>query len=69
MMVSSTVFAIGCLVSISGSIAFTKNVIIAHRQRGTRLFNAATDVEKYLAEKYPSCSSLLSKNGDAMKKM
>jgi len=69
MMVSSTVFAIGCLVSISGSTAFTKNVIITHRQRGTNLFNAATDVEDYIAQNYPSCSSLLSKNGDAMKKI
>lgn len=69
-MVSSTVFAIGCLVSISGSTAFTKNVIVEPgQQRGTRLCNAASDVEKYLAEKYPSCSSLLSKNGDAMKKI
>lgn len=37
--------------------------------RSSSISNSASDVEEYLAKNYPSCSALLAKNGDAMKKI
>ncbi len=37
--------------------------------RSSSISSSAGDVEDYLAKNYPSCSALLAKNGDAMKKV
>jgi len=64
---------IGCLVGIASfSSAFHSSCFLHTRisaASNSHLFDSASDVEAYLAANYPSCSYLLSKNGDAMKKI
>ena len=45
--------------------ATTRRAIV----RSSSISSSASDVEDYRAKNYPSCSALLAKNGDAMKKI
>eukprot|EP00580_Thalassiosira_gravida_P002105 CAMPEP_0201611722 /NCGR_PEP_ID=MMETSP0492-20130828/20898_1 /ASSEMBLY_ACC=CAM_ASM_000837 /TAXON_ID=420259 /ORGANISM="Thalassiosira gravida, Strain GMp14c1" /LENGTH=199 /DNA_ID=CAMNT_0048077985 /DNA_START=19 /DNA_END=615 /DNA_ORIENTATION=- len=73
-MVSSTPsLRISCLIGIatvSNAFQPPSSHHTLHRTTLTRkshLSNTASDVEEFIAANYPSCSNLLSKNGDSMK--
>jgi len=76
-MVSARFLYTSCLLGTTAvSSAFQSNHALAARSLAAQksrttssLSNSASDVEEYLAANYPSASNLLSRNGDAMKKI
>ncbi|KAL7533327.1 hypothetical protein ACHAWF_004471 [Thalassiosira exigua] len=73
----STFLRVTCFVSIAAATSGFSTLSCRRRcgttpwksPRTSSLFDSAIDVEDFLAENYPSCSALLAKNGDAMKKI
>ena len=76
-MVSQFISILISICCISTTCAFKSTTHTSHSRcittitsrQHTNLYDAATDVEDYLATNYPSCSNLFAKNGDAMKKI